>query len=159
MDDLPTVMSIYEYAREQMKLNGNPHQWRDTNPAEAVIINDIKNKNSYVIECDEAIVGVFTFIIGEDPTYKTIEGQWKDDGAYGTIHRIASSGIIHGVFDMCLKFCESKISSIRIDTHRDNKIMQHLILKNGFEMCGIIYVADGSPRIAYQKVIDCENKE
>ena len=30
--------------------------------------------------------------------------------------------------------------------------MQHILEKNGFVSCGTIYVADGSPRIAYQKV-------
>ena len=151
-DDLSAVMRIYAHAREQMKANGNPNQWRDTHPAEEEIINDIKNRNSYVIECDGAICGVFAFVIGEEPTYQTIEGKWRYDGVYGTIHRIASGGVINGVFDLCLGFCETKISNIRIDTHRDNKIMQHLIEKNGFEVCGIIYVRDGSPRIAYQKV-------
>ena len=152
--DLPVVMDVYAYAREQMKKSGNPHQWGDTHPAEAVIRNDIENKNSYVIEKDGVICGVFSFIIGEEPTYGKIEGEWIGDGEYGTIHRIAGSGEAHGVFDMCLGFCESMMTNIRIDTHRDNKIMQHLITKNGFEMCGIIYVDDGSPRIAYQKIED-----
>ena len=31
--------------------------------------------------------------------------------------------------------------------------MQHLLEKNGFTPCGIIYVANGTPRIAYQRVI------
>lgn len=38
-----------------------------------------------------------------------------------------------------------------IDTHEDNEVMQHLILKNGFEKRGIIYTDDGSPRFAYEK--------
>lgn len=151
--DFANVMRIYEYARSQMKINGNPNQWRDTYPAETLIIDDIKNKNSYVIENDGVICGVFTFIIGDDPTYRRIEGQWKNNEHYGTIHRIASSGVMRGVFPVCLEFCEEKISNIRIDTHHDNKIMQHQIEKCGFEKCGIIYFKDGSPRIAYQKVI------
>lgn len=154
MDDLKTVMDIYSYAREQMKASGNPDQWRDTNPTEAVIISDIQNKNSYVMEQDGIICGVFTFIIGKDPTYQTIEGQWKRDGIYGAIHRVASGGRAKGIFQHCLQFCETKISNLRIDTHRDNQIMRHLIEKYGFERCGIIYIADGSPRIAYQKVTD-----
>ena len=40
----------------------------------------------------------------------------------------------------------------RADTHADNKIMQHLLEKNGFTRCGVIHVADGSPRFAYQKL-------
>ena len=45
-----------------------------------------------------------------------------------------------------------KQKSLRADTHADNKIMQHLLEKNGFTRCGIIHVADGTPRIAYQKL-------
>ena len=32
-------------------------------------------------------------------------------------------------------------SNIRIDTHLDNRIMQHVIKKYGFTYCGIIYLA------------------
>lgn len=152
--DFDTVMEIYRYAREQMRANGNPNQWYDKFPEPSTISDDIDCHNSYVIERDGTVCGVFAFIIGEEPTYKIIEGSWKNDEKYGTIHRIASNGQIKGVFDLCLKFCESKISNIRIDTHQDNKIMQHLIQKNGFERCGIIYVKDGSPRIAYQKIVE-----
>ena len=97
-NDLTDVMRIYEYARAQMKINGNPNQWRDTYPPEALIIDDIKNKNSYVIEKDGVICGVFAFIIGDDPTYQRIEGQWKNTAPYGAIHRVASNGMMRGVF-------------------------------------------------------------
>ena len=151
--DFETVMEIYRYAREQMRRSGNPNQWYDKFPEASTISDDIDCNHSYVIERDDVIVGVFTFIIGDEPTYKRIEGSWKNNNKYGTIHRIASNGQEKGIFELCLKYCESKISNIRIDTHQDNKIMQHLIEKNGFEECGIIYVEDGSPRKAYQKFI------
>lgn len=38
---------------------------------EETVLNDIKNKNLYVIE-EEEVSGVFFFKIGEDPTYNTI---------------------------------------------------------------------------------------
>ena len=41
---------------------------------------------------------------------------------------------------------------MRIDTHEDNKIMQHLIEKNGFSKRGIIFKDDGSPRVAFEYV-------
>ncbi len=52
-----------------------------------------------------------------------------------------------------MKFCFSHDTNIRIDTHRDNKIMQHNILKHGFTYCGIIYLLSGYERLAYQKII------
>ena len=42
---------------------------------------------------------------------------------------------------------------ISIDTHKDNLIMQKFLSKNGFDRCGIIYVEDGTERIAYQKLV------
>ena len=57
-------------------------------------------------------------------------------------------------FPACVELCETKISNLRVDTHHENKIKQHQIEKSGFEKCGIIYIEDGSPRIAYKKAID-----
>ncbi len=34
--------------------------------------------------------------------------------------------------------------SLRADTHADNKIMQHLLEKNGFTRCGVIHVAESA---------------
>lgn len=154
LTDLIEVMKIYSYAREQMKLNNNPNQWKNTNPTEEMIINDIKKNNSYVIEKDNKIVGVFSFIIGKDKTYQYIEGKWLNDLEYGTIHRIASNNLEKNIFDICINFCKTKINNIRIDTHQDNIIMRHILKKNNFIECGIIYVEDGSKRIAFQKIFD-----
>lgn len=67
---------------------------------------------------------------------------------------IASDGNTKGLLNKVVCYCEKQINHLRIDTHMDNKIMQHLIIKNGFTKCGTIYVADGSPRIAYEKCND-----
>ena len=42
--------------------------------------------------------------------------------------------------------------SIRIDTHEDNKPMRRFLEKCGFKFCGIIYLEDGSKRLAYEKL-------
>ena len=93
------------------------------------------------------------FIIGEDPTYQIIEnGAWLDNTQpYGTIHRIASNGQTQGVFNMVLDWCTAHCSNIRIDTHEKNIPMQRCLAKNGFVRCGVIYLEDGDPRIAYQR--------
>ena len=43
------------------------------------------------------------------------------------------------------------IKNIKIDTHEDNLIMQKLLEKNSFKYCGVIYLLDGSKRIAFEK--------
>ena len=93
------------------------------------------------------------FIIGEDPTYLQIDdGSWLSDAPYGTIHQVASDGTIHGFFSQIVDYCWAQIPHLRVDTHADNQIMQHLIQKNGFERRGIIYVLNHSPRIAFERV-------
>lgn len=151
--DLPRILEIYAYAREFMRKTGNPTQWKDHLPEKKVLIRDIEAGNLYVVKVQEDIHGVFALIIGEEPTYSIIEqGSWKSNDVYGTLHRIASDGKVHGIFEQIMQFSYEKIHHLRIDTHQNNKVMQHLICKNGFEQCGIIYVADGSERIAYEKI-------
>lgn len=150
--DLNDVLRIYAYAREQMKKNGNPDQWGDTHPSPELVAQDIEKGISYVIEKSGKVCGVFAFILGDDPAYRKIEGKWLNDEPYGAIHRVAGDGSVKGIFNQCLSFCEEQIGNIRVDTHENNKIMQHLLSKNGYTKCGIIYtIEDGTPRIAYQK--------
>lgn len=151
MADLDSVLRIYAHARAQMKLSGNPSQWGDAYPPEAVVLSDIQSGHSYVLESGGAVCGVFAFFIGDDPTYGRIEGRWKNDAPYGVIHRVASGGTARGVFPACLQYCASRISNLRIDTHADNAVMRHQLEKHGFEPCGVIYVENGSPRLAYQR--------
>ena len=64
---------------------------------------------------------------------------------------VASDGQVHGFLRNVLDFCEPQTSHLRIDTHHANKIMQHVLEKNGFRKCGIIHLANGDPRLAYEK--------
>lgn len=150
--DLSAVMLVYNSARQFMRSQGNMDQWTNGYPNDAVILSDIRDGNSYVCMEDGQLAGVFSFILGEDPTYAAIyEGRWLNDQPYGTVHRIAVQHHNKGVATFCLDWCFDKCGNVRIDTHRDNQAMQKLVLKNGFTYCGIIYLADGSPRLAYQK--------
>lgn len=150
----PPILEIYAYAREFMKKTGNPTQWKDRHPAVEILEDDLRQGQLYVVKTGEEIHGVFALVQGKEPTYARIEqGQWCSDSEYGTIHRIAGDGEIRGIFEKVVDFCSQIIPHLRIDTHENNKIMQHLIEKNGFKKCGIIYVADGSPRIAYERMI------
>lgn len=152
-NDLNAIMQIYSVAREFMEENGNPNQWGKIFPPRELIADDIEKGRLFVIEENGSIHGVFAFIIGNDPTYAVIEnGSWLTETEYGAIHRVASDGKIHGVLSAAVGFCLTKISHLRIDTHKDNRVMQRQILKNGFTECGTIYTEDGSPRIAYERL-------
>lgn len=148
--DLPQIMPLFEKARNFMRKSGNLNQWINGYPSESIILADIRNGDFYVETCGGRITGCFAFIIGEEPTYQTIKGSWADNNPYGTIHRLASDGSVKGVSDRCIEFCRKKIPALRADTHRDNLPMQRALKRNGFQYRGIIHVADGSERLAYQ---------
>ena len=151
IQDLPAIEKVYAAARAYMVQSGNPHQWGDSHPARVILESDIEKGDLYVCEVDGEIRGAFALLFGTDPTYSYIEdGAWPNEKPYATIHRIASDGQIKGIFTKCFEYALTRADEIRIDTHHDNKTMQHVVSKHGFRRCGIIYLANGDPRIAYQ---------
>lgn len=150
--DLPDILQVYARARTFMAANGNPTQWGTTYPAPELLEEDINLGRLFVdTAAGGRVCGVFMFALGDDPTYSYIEnGSWLDNSHYGTIHRIAGDGTAPGALKRCVAFCRERCPHLRIDTHADNHIMQNCIAKAGFTRCGIIYVEDGSPRIAYE---------
>lgn len=153
--DLADVMSVIEAGKGIMRASGNMLQWNDGYPSQSVILADVAAANGYVIEEDGQTVAYFVLIPSPEPTYNAIYGgEWLDDEKpYHVIHRIASTPESHGVFDAIMDYAFSVDGNIRIDTHKDNTIMQHNILKHGFSYCGIIYLLSGDERLAYQKIL------
>ncbi len=148
-EDLERIEEIYASARAFMAKTGNPHQWGKTTPSHIQLVQDIRERKLYVMEENGMIHGVFFFWIGEDPTYVVMEeGSWRSHTTYGTIHRIAGDGS-GGILRAAVEYGKQRIHHLRIDTHHDNIVMQKALAKQGFSRRGIIYIADGSPRIAY----------
>ena len=138
--DLNRLMEIFDAARRFMAKTGNPNQWINGYPQRELIADEISRGDCYVCENKEGkAIGTFCFVPSPDPNYTRI--------------RIASDGSEKGIFQACVNWCALHDSNLRADTHADNKVMQHLLEQNGFTRCGIIYVANGTPRIAYQRVI------
>ena len=148
--DMTDILEIYAQARRFMAENGNSTQWGQHHPAQQILEEDIQLGRLYAVEDGVRLCGVFMFRIGPDPTYTHIEGSWRSHSPYGVIHRIA--GVGGGVFAAALEYCSTQIDHLRIDTHADNKPMQHVVEKAGFSKRGIIYVEDGTPRIAYDRI-------
>lgn len=149
-EDVEKILEIYELAKKFMRENKNPNQWDDYYPSREILLADINRKVSYLYEEDGEILATFAFIIGEDETYKIIEkGAWSSDKEYGTIHRIAKKRKIKNFSKITFDFCLEKIDYLRIDTHKDNIPMQKAIRNYGFKKCGIIYVRNHMPRLAF----------
>lgn len=153
-EDLSRIEKIYADARQFMAETGNPNQWGKTTPMTSQLEMDIERGDLFVITDGAEIHGVFYFFIGEDPTYGVIYGgAWRSNSKYGTVHRIAGDGS-GGILATAVAFGKQQIQHLRIDTHEDNKIMQRAIAKQGFQRCGIIHLANGSPRIAYDLLVE-----
>lgn len=153
---MTAIMQVMEAARQTMRSSGNVNQWKDGYPSEAVIMGDLEKGAGYVMEEEREIVAYFAFLPSPEPTYDIIyDGEWLDDKRpYHVVHRMASYPHVHHVFLRIMDFCFKIDRNVRIDTHRDNTIMQHNILKKGFAFCGIIRLASGDERLAYQKIED-----
>jgi len=161
-DDLNGIMEIIKQARNYFR-NMGINQWQNNYPNAEVISRDISNKNGYVLVDNGVLIGTVTVIFGREKSYEYIEGKWVSGLDYAVIHRIAirdqykgkglASVMLRNIEHMCL---ERGIHSIRTDTHEDNKPMQRLLHNNGYIYCGVVYLQDGSKRLAYEKLLDLD---
>ena len=175
--DLPALRPVFEAAKGIMRSDGNFHQWDTPGfPPDTLLLRDIERGGGYVMETFERwpveaghdetkasvmpdlighlpsrLVAYFALLSSPEPTYDVIDGAWLTDKPYGVIHRMASYPDVHGVFASIMNFAATRYAHLRIDTHRDNRIMRHLIEKHGFTYCGIIWLEDGSERLAYER--------
>lgn len=126
LTDIPQMREIFAIARKFMAETGNPNQWAASYPSVEQLTADIESGDSYVCTEEGRIVATFVLRGGDDPTYAVIyDGAWKNHHPYATIHRIASNGEVKGIFALAMEYALQRYSTIRIDTHRDNKVMQH----------------------------------
>ena len=154
-EEIGIIMDVFDAAKRFMRKTGNDKQWVGGYPSKELLLDNIRNDGLYVcLSEDEQIIGAFYFKVEDDKTYATIyEGEWLNDKPYGVVHRIASNGKQKGIGDACLQWCLEQCGNVRVDTHRINTVMRDVLVRNGFRQCGIIYIADGTERIAYQKCI------
>ena len=151
--DLARIMEVLTAAKQVMRRAGNANQWINGYPNEEAILIDMEQGGAMVVEDDGVVVAYFAFLPSPEPTYAAIyEGAWLDDTmSYHVVHRMGGVPEAKGIFASAMDYCFKVDPNIRVDTHRDNKIMQHLFEKRGFTYCGIIYLANGDERLAYQK--------
>lgn len=155
-EDIDAIMGLIAGAKRFMRSNGNMTQWAGAYPSREDIEDDIVKSRFYLIEDSDRNKPVMCFAVmfTPDPFYSDIrDGQWIDaDSPYITIHRMASSGEISRLSDLAFAYCDVLSRNVRVDTHADNRQMLAAIERAGFKRCGIVTVADGTPRIAFQKI-------
>ena len=157
LNDLSALMAIFHEAQKTIAALGID-QWQNGYPSESVVLEDIALGRSFAVERNGDICGTFV-LVNTEPTYEPIyEGSWSVSD-YIAIHRVAVkvSSRGSGVSDTIISYAETCAkalgkSALRIDTHQGNLPMRRMLEKQGFLHRGKILLADGSPRVAYEKV-------
>jgi N-acetylglutamate synthase-like GNAT family acetyltransferase len=158
--DIERIMDIISQAQAYFKAQGI-NQWQNNYPNPEIVRKDIEGENGYILMKDNSVVATVAVSFDGEKTYKTIyDGKWITDGEYAVIHRLAvdnrykGSGLSSVILGNIEKMCLGRgIRSIKVDTHKENKSMQKMLSKNGFKYCGIIFLEDKSPRIAFEKTL------
>ena len=142
ISDLDQIVEIIELSKKYLK-ETKVDQWQDGYPAKEDLRRDIENRNSYVLTNKDEIVATTVISLDGESTYNSIfNGEWITNEDYIVMHRVA----VHdkykgkGIFKELIKEAESLalnkgISSIKIDTNRDNISMQRAVVKNDFKRC------------------------
>lgn len=156
------IMKLIQEAKLYLKEQGID-QWQNGSPDEALILSDLLKEQGYLFIEGEDVIAYMALCFGKDESYdKVYDGEWVcKDALYGTIHRTAISskyrgkGMAKQLFEAAEVMAkQAKMQTMRIDTHPDNELMKHLILREGYLACGyIILKQDGTKRLAYEKVL------
>ena len=131
-------------------------QWHPYYPTRQTILDDIAQGIGYAFTDDTGVIGYCCIVISDEPAYHEIDGAWKTDRPYAVVHRMAfnrrarGSGLSHEAFQHIEDYClMHRIDAIRLDTQEENKVMQHILGREGFEYCGMVQF-DGGPKLAYE---------
>ena len=169
MQDLDKIIEILADGRNQLAEKG-VNQWQGDYPSRAHVKYDIEHGFAFLVEStDEQTIGALSLVPAPDHVYDKMQGQWlTDTDGYIVIHRVAihSSHGGHGyatqLFEKVVEEVmqnHPEIKSIRIDTHKNNDAMQHVIAKSGFKKVGELVGVYGSTDecFVYEKVINRES--
>lgn len=165
ISDLDRIMEIVGDAQRFLRESG-VDQWQDGYPTREVFETDIMRGCCHVFIFEGKIAGVISVFFENDESYERVyDGSWlTGDIPYSVFHRAAVGNEYRGkgIAREMLSYVDSAtrehgFSSIRGDTHRDNKAMRALLEKSGFVHCGTVYLSSGKEasrgRICYEKLL------
>ncbi len=146
--ELKFIEAAYEHARAFMQANGNATQWPNGYPGRIDAEEDIARRHCFLVTDEAGPLAVFSFAPGPDETYAQIDGAWHSDADYHVIHRVAAVRG-HGVARAIFEFAAEHADYLRCDTHEGNVPMRRTLEAFGFRECGMITIANGTQRVAY----------
>lgn len=143
--DVEAIVAIMNDAIRRLGEQG-VDQWQHGYPNAERIVQDVAEGIGWVL-CDDEVVAYGALVLSGEPAYANIsDGEWiTREENYAVVHRMcvkdACTGRGYGRRFMTEAEAVSAATkrSMRVDTHADNRIMQHLLRKMGYTYCGMIY--------------------
>ncbi|GHV19144.1 hypothetical protein FACS189425_09430 [Clostridia bacterium] len=129
------ILDIYRHAQLMMKAHGNFNQWGDVYPSREILLDDITKSQLYLLYDNDKMAGVFC-LKDNDPFYE--QAEWLNNEPYMTIDRLAYKQAKRKYVDELLDFCKGKTRNIRVDTGRENVVVQKMLVAKGFVNIGTI---------------------
>lgn len=160
------AMEIINQAKAYLKAQGID-QWQTGYPDLSAILGDIAAEKGYFLLENDMVFGYACIDYEGEPAYRELKGDWLSapDAPYVVVHRMAFTkegrgrGLADEAFRLVAEQAMAKgIFNFRVDTDADNKIMQHILKKNGFTYCGVIWF-DHSEKIAFEKLLSQRGKQ
>ena len=138
-------------------------QWQRGYPNRASVERDVEEGVGYVLVKDDEVVAYGAMVFTGEPAYAEIaDGEWlTSEGDYAVVHRmcVAEEYVGKGYGRRFMAEAERVAAqskrSMRVDTHADNKVMQHLMPSMGYTYCGIIYF-ESRYLTAFEKILTPE---
>src|SRR5574344_371662 len=149
LKDLDQALQIIKDGRECLAEAGSS-QWQNGTPNVDLLKKDIAKGALYGLYNGDELALIGALLLGADPSYAKIEGQWLTSyPSYLTLHTFSvlkkyrGQGLYKVFFDYLFKFAaENGAPAVRGDTYKLNQTMQHIFLREGFQFCGVIYLVD-----------------
>lgn len=159
-DDKKIILEIYEDGSKKLKSLGL-NQWQGQDKPNLDNFKElIDNKNIFVLEDHGKVVST-VIIYDFDKDYENnLEGAWQSPKPYVALHRIGTlesevkKGYGRKIIEMSESYArENSFKSVRIDTHRGNKIMRELLKSLNYKYVGLVYLSGKNERLAFEKVL------
>ena len=158
-ENLDAAMEIINRGKRYLKRQGID-QWQTGYPAVADISRDIARGKGWFVTDGDSLLAYMCIDFDSEEAYNNINGRWlTDTDNYIVVHRLAMSdaGRGKGLSSRALRLAEEAgrgggAVSVRVDTDPANTIMQKVIAKAGFTLCGSIWF-DGGDKTAFEKLI------
>lgn len=166
-EDMDALLDILGQAKAYLRESG-VDQWQEGYPNREAILDDIAAGRGWTFECvdDGEIAGYECVAMTPEVCYRSIDGSWLTEGEnYAVIHRAMAAAEYRGtmlateMFGFAAELAAGLgKASVRVDTHRDNRAMNRLCTKLGYQFCGVVDLSSVDPahdslRNAYEKLI------